>query len=307
MMPRRMGDLTGQRFGKLTVLSYAGQTNGYQKVWLCKCDCGVVKEVRQQHLVSGHTTTCGCGKYQLDDYTGRTFGFLTVVRRVEDYVCPGNGKHYVRYECRCVCGKMTVVNALNLRNGSTISCGCQKPVGVFQDLTGQRFGHLTVLCRVDDYVNGSGRKLIRYKCKCDCGNVIYVLANALRNGDTGSCGCVLRSRGEMAVRDWLDKQAIPYVLHKTFDGCLSDKGHKLSYDFWLPTFSALIECNGVQHYEAVDFFGGEKRFIIQRRHDDLKKIFADENGYSYLVIDCCDVNAIPFDVLLRNFISQIDC
>lgn len=50
---------TGKRFGKLTVESYAGKEKGFH-LWHCKCDCGKEVNVRQSHLQSGWTTSCGC-------------------------------------------------------------------------------------------------------------------------------------------------------------------------------------------------------------------------------------------------------
>lgn len=54
-------DLTNQRFGKLVAL----ETDGYynkQILWKCKCDCGTITKVRSNYLLSGHTTSCGCGR-----------------------------------------------------------------------------------------------------------------------------------------------------------------------------------------------------------------------------------------------------
>lgn len=298
-------DLTNREFGQLKVLSYAGKDKNYQKFWKCECKCGNITIVRQQHLFSGHTTTCGCGKNLLDDYTGRRFDFLYVVGRADDYVCPSNGKRYVQYKCRCDCGKELIVVGSNLRNGATKSCGCQDPHR-FQDLSNREFGELKVLHRVDDYVNPSGRKLVRYRCVCKCGNEVDVLANALRSGDVGSCGCVVRSRGEAFVRAWLGLRDVQYELHKSFPDCLSSKGNRLSYDFWIPELKALIECNGLQHYEPVKFFGGEARFVEQQEHDMLKRNFAENNGYSYLVLDCRVIDKTQFDDLLTKFIDGIE-
>lgn len=58
---RVRNDLTGQRFGKLTVLEYVKIKNGNSK-WKCQCDCGEQIEVRATMLTSGHTTSCGCLK-----------------------------------------------------------------------------------------------------------------------------------------------------------------------------------------------------------------------------------------------------
>lgn len=58
-------NLTGQRFGRLEVVSYAGPTGKQrQSTWLCRCDCGTEKVIRSTHLMSGQITSCGCFKVE---------------------------------------------------------------------------------------------------------------------------------------------------------------------------------------------------------------------------------------------------
>lgn len=57
------------------------------------------------------------------------------------------------------------------------------------DLTGQRFGRLTVVSRADDVVYDNGKKYVVWKCQCDCGNISHVWALNLANGHVRSCGC----------------------------------------------------------------------------------------------------------------------
>ena len=52
-------DLTGQRFGRLTVLAPAENVGG-RTAWHCRCDCGREVVVKTCHLCAGHTKTCGC-------------------------------------------------------------------------------------------------------------------------------------------------------------------------------------------------------------------------------------------------------
>ena len=52
-------DLTGQKFGRLTVLAKEGVANSGHALWLCKCDCGSTKVVSSNQLRSG-TQSCGC-------------------------------------------------------------------------------------------------------------------------------------------------------------------------------------------------------------------------------------------------------
>lgn len=58
-MARPINDLTGKKYGKLTVISRA-ENKGTQTRWLCECDCGKRKIVQAGSLVSGDTKSCGC-------------------------------------------------------------------------------------------------------------------------------------------------------------------------------------------------------------------------------------------------------
>lgn len=57
------------------------------------------------------------------------------------------------------------------------------------DLTGQKFGRLTVINQAEHYISPQGVKVIRWNCVCECGNHTVVSANQLRRGKTVSCGC----------------------------------------------------------------------------------------------------------------------
>lgn len=56
---RKKLDLTGQRYGKLTILGPAPNTGG-RTAWRCRCDCGNETVVQTNRLRSGHTGSCGC-------------------------------------------------------------------------------------------------------------------------------------------------------------------------------------------------------------------------------------------------------
>ena len=64
----------------------------------------------------------------------------------------------------------------------------------FMDLTGQKFGKLVVWERGEDYVSPQGRKVVRWRCRCDCGNIKDITASHLRSGDNLSCGCYHHER-----------------------------------------------------------------------------------------------------------------
>lgn len=55
-----MMDLTGQKYGRLTVISQNGMTRSGNAKWLCRCDCGNLTTVAAGALRSGTTVSCGC-------------------------------------------------------------------------------------------------------------------------------------------------------------------------------------------------------------------------------------------------------
>lgn len=129
---------------------------------------------------------------------GQKFNKLTVISRAENK----NGR--VRWKCMCDCGTTCEAYGYSLKSGNTKSCGCLKKnvsskliknlhgkfkdCKRFKDLTGKKFNRLTpISCSI----HKSGR--IEWTCRCDCGNIINVLASNLVRGSTKSCGCYKKS------------------------------------------------------------------------------------------------------------------
>lgn len=60
-MKQHYKDLTGQKFGRLTVVGIQ-ETNTRKTYWVCQCDCGNIKVVRSDSLQNGMIRSCGCLK-----------------------------------------------------------------------------------------------------------------------------------------------------------------------------------------------------------------------------------------------------
>ena len=124
-------DLIGMKFNRLTVINRAASSKDGRARWLCRCDCGNERIILGKSLRNGHTQSCGClnkeltSKNSFIDRTGERFGRLTVLSRADDYIA-NNGKHHVRWNCICDCGKTTVVDVVQLVGCKTKSCGCLK-------------------------------------------------------------------------------------------------------------------------------------------------------------------------------------
>lgn len=195
-----VADLTGQTFGRLTVLRNAEKgevvATETRPFCYCQCSCGVEKFVSRRHLVSGATTSCGCLKHEVDgvpiaDITGQTFGRLTVLQYASrEEIWSGSRKSHC--VAACTCGKEIVVATRNLTKGITKSCGClrgENTAAAFVDHSGQTFGRLTVLRRATEDEIFATDKKPHYVCQCRCGAEVVVRKSHLTTGETVSCGC----------------------------------------------------------------------------------------------------------------------
>ena len=197
------------------------------RYYLCQCDCGNQKVIYGHNLKTGNTKSCGCLSRQtasinnsVDIPIGTKFGKLTILKRAE--VRPGGDAFW---KCICDCGTECEVRGRDLRSGHTTSCGCNK-LKTLIDETGKRYGYLTVLS-YDGSSKGGGAK---WKCQCDCGNIITVQADALRSGHTRSCGCI-KSWKEKEISELLTAAKIEFKTQYTFENLRTDCGGTPKFDF----------------------------------------------------------------------------
>ena len=209
------------------------------------------------------------------DLTGKKFGRLTVIRDT------GNkqGAEHL-WECQCECGNNIITRGVNLREGSTQSCGClkqesdKKPKGNVIDMIGQKYGHLTVIARAGSDKNGQAI----WECECDCGNPnhLNVLGGNLRKGHTLSCGCERMSHGELAVNKLLTENNIPFEVEKVL--FKYSNGHIAKFDFYVNN-EYLIEYDGETHYQCnLHGWHNEKALKEQQERDIIKNQWCKDNN-----------------------------
>lgn len=187
------------------------------------------------------------------------------------------------WECVCDCGNECVVSGSYLRQGETRSCRCLQrenaSLRLRKNLTGMKFGKLTVIEEFRQERKHPGQ--ILWVCKCECGSTCVVPTESLTSGNTKSCGCLL-SNGERLLHELLRKHNIPYEYQKTFDGCHDTKA--LRFDFYIADKNLAIEYQGEQHYHPVKRFGGAESLAAQKRRDKIKREYCAENGIRLLEI-----------------------
>lgn len=209
--------LKGNHFGEWEVLQVIDC-----KTALCKCSCGVEKEVSLNSLKNGTSKSCGHA-YKDDLKAGDIIDDITLIKK------DTNGC----WICRCKCNSELRLRRYEILKYSHKCKGKHKIA--FRDLKDKQFGEWSVLeyvgnslwkCKcscgaiknINSYILTTGKskhctsevhnnKFINIKeqrfgkliakdytkpywiCECDCGNTVKVLSHNLRNGSTTSCGC----------------------------------------------------------------------------------------------------------------------
>lgn len=113
-----------------------------------------------------------------------------------------------------------------------------------------------------------------------CGNTFEMSRDNFLRGKR--CPHCKQSHGETFISNFLKEHSINYEFQKRFKDC-RDK-YPLPFDFYIPTLNYCIEFDGIQHFEPVDYFGGEKAFKEVRRRDGIKTKYCEEKGIKLLRI-----------------------
>lgn len=99
---KRFVDLTGQKFGRLTVKGFHGKDKYSHNLWLCVCDCGNVTITETGALKQGKASSCGC--YQVESTIqrhtthGKTHSRLyRIYAHMKDRCCVPTDKAYKHY------------------------------------------------------------------------------------------------------------------------------------------------------------------------------------------------------------------
>lgn len=142
-------------------------------------------------------------------------------------------------------------------------------------------------------------------CRCKiCGDIWKTSMHSLIQG-SGCPKCAM-SRGEKMVVSVLGGLDIDYIPQHTFDDCVLV--NKLRFDFYLPKYNAVIEYDGQQHYEPVDFANKGKEWAVElliknQERDSFKNNYCRENHIPLLRIPYWEYENI--EILIKDFIKDI--
>ena len=142
-----------------------------------------------------------------------------------------------------------------------------------------------------DYVNAKIKVKIKHK---KCKRYFQQVPNYHLSGNgCPYCNC---SKMEIAVEKYLTGKNIEYETQKKYNGC-KDRG-KLPFDFYLPRFNILIECQGRHHYSPIlDWYESKEQAFEQLRDrikkDKIKRKYARKCRIKLIEINYKDIKRIP--------------
>lgn len=230
-----------------------------------------------------------------NEMIGQKFGQLTVLS-----LAPKRkelASRCLRYVCQCDCGNIIEVSGGSLRSGHTTSCGCSRRGANIKDLTGQRFGLLTVVDLA--YINEDRRAV--WNCKCDCGNITQVSSHELLSCGTISCGCLRKSMGEIRLEELLLQMNINYCSQYRIKDCKNKK--PLPFDFAVfnkdNQLLALIEYQGDIHFKATGGWNTEEELQKRQERDEMKRQYCKQHHIKLIEIPYTDYSILNEEYLRK--------
>lgn len=230
----------------------------------------------------------------LKDYTGTIHGCWKVIERDQHPISKSHETFWIS-ECQN-CGNIASVRKTDLDKNPNSCNNCKGSFIADAYQIGDKYGQLTIIGRGQIKNNHSYAI-----CQCNCGNIVEIRVAHLKGQNrhkTISCGCANVSSGELKIRQLLLENNInfqeqyrikDFSLYAPFDFAIFDNQNNLL---------KLIEYDGEQHFQAVDFFGGEEQFQLQQERDKKKNKWCEKNNIKLQRIPYQDYDKITIDYLL---------
>jgi very-short-patch-repair endonuclease len=118
----------------------------------------------------------------------------------------------------------------------------------------------------------------------------------------GGCPHCNISKLESNVNKILEEKNINFIhSHRGFDWLKNIS--RLELDFYLPEYNVGVECQGKQHFESIEYFGGQEKLEYIQNNDILKKQLCEEHGVKLFYINYND----NVEEKLKEIIEEIRC
>lgn len=198
----------------------------------------------------------------------------------------------------------------------------------YEDLTGKKFGRLTVVGQGPDWIDKKNHKSRQWLCKCDCGSTGILLPEIrLKTGNTKSCGCIrkelLAKRNKETVsrngesktriyRIWRAMRHRCYNKNDTHYSIYGGRGIKVCQE-WKDNFSIFKEWalnNGYQDDLTIDRIDSNGDYCPencrwatyeQQANNTSKNKYIEYKGEIHTLSEWCKILDLPYDRIKQRF------
>lgn len=275
-------DLTGQVFGKLSVVSVDTSFTGRGSSWLCECSCGKAVSVRQAYLVNGSKTHCGCVEQKYDNRNYKTLS----LQDAHEYAGSKGGiclstkykNAHIPLHWRCHTGHewQSKIGTMRARNTWCPTCANEAnrrwTKQDAENAAAKNSGHF-----LSEVFTTRGSK---YQWKCNREHVFEMEFDAVLKGRwCPRC----KYKTEQKVRDIFEK-----LTGKQFPSCRPkwlkkiDSNGTLCLDGFCEELKLAFEYDGEQHYMEFDHYNSS--LAERQENDKLKDELCRANGITLIRI-----------------------
>ena len=175
-----------------------------------------------------------------------------------------NYDNFINKKSKCVCYRHQRTHDVNVlgfdKVMEKINTACKK----------HNFTFIQFLSSDKKYHNN--KTVLELKCN-KCGKILFYTFNHFTDRKNILCSNCNKSSLENQLKQKLIEEHINFEEQKKFDWLRLQ-----SLDFYLPDFNIGIECQGIQHFKPVEYFGGKKAYDEQVERDNRKMRLCNENG-----------------------------
>jgi len=215
-------------------------------------------------------------------------------------------------DIQCICGEMFHTTLANFQKNGKNQCNTCGEILRRKNLEYRAYAYEYVKeyiesntdCKLlsNKYINIDTKLSLR----CECGKEYEVSFYCFKNNYQRKCSvCSGKSLGEIRIRTYLENQDINYKSQHRIDDCRHI--NTLPFDFVILENNSdilyLIEYQGLQHYEAIEYWGGEENLLYVQNNDRIKREYCKVNNIELIVIPYWDFENI--EIILDKKLNML--
>lgn len=254
-----------------------------------KCKCGRISQTTFKNYVKGNGICKSCS---MKENIEKKWTNENVKVYFQEQGCELLSEYkdiQQRLKYKCSCGNISYVKLSNFQRGNRCKECANNRIRHDYDFVRTFFQENGCTLISEKYTSSTFQKLDYI---CSCGNPHSIRFLSFQRGERCP-NCKSISKGEKAIKSYLDKRNIEYQYQYKIDQCKNI--NPLPFDFALfenNKLKCLIEFDGKQHFKPIEMFGGQKYLGTVQKHDKIKNDFCRANNIALYRISYKEIKKI---------------